>query len=156
MMDKFAMFQLHKSVGITILALSVVRLAWRLSHRPPPYPASMTKSEHIIATAMHWIFYILMMATPILGWIVVSASPLNLPTLLFHQIPFPHMAWIHDLPMNTRRAIEKEFGTIHILLAYMFAALIVLHILAAMKHQFLQRDGILSRMIPGVNRDGAA
>lgn len=150
LMEKFVTFQLHKSVGITILVLSLIRLAWRLAHRPPPYPLSMSRTERILAGSTHWIFYILMVATPLAGWIVVSASALNLPTLLFQRIPFPHIAWVHDLPIATRRTVENNVGELHIWLAYSFAALIVLHILAAMKHRFLQRDGVLSRMIPGM------
>lgn len=148
-MDRFTQFQLHKSIGITVLALSVLRLAWRLTHRPPPHPASMKRWEHVAATATHWIFYGLMIVMPLTGWVIVSASALNLPTLLYKTIPLPHIGVVHDQPMSVRTAIEANFGTTHVLLAYLFGALILLHIAAALKHQFIQRDGVLLRMVPG-------
>ena len=148
-MAQFATFQLHKSVGISVLALSLLRLAWRLSHRPPPYPADQARWERAAATTVHWTFYALMIAMPLTGWIIVSASPLNIPTLLFKTIPFPHIAAIHDLAMPARKAIEDRVGLTHVVLAYGFAALIVLHVAAALKHQFVDRDHELARMMPG-------
>ena len=151
-MAQFATFQLHKSVGISVLAFSLVRLAWRLSHRPPPYPRDQARWERVTASAVHWTFYGLMIVMPLTGWIIVSASPLNLPTLLFKTIPFPHIGPVHDLAMPMRKAIEDNVGAVHGLLAYGFAALIVLHVAAALKHQFVDRDDELSRMLPGRGR----
>ena len=148
-LDKFTTFQLHKSIGITVLALSVLRLAWRLAHRPPPHPASMRWWEHALATVVHWTFYTLMIVMPLTGWIIVSASPLNIPTLLYKAIPLPHIGIVHDQPLPARALIESEVGTAHVLLAYLFAALIALHVAAALKHQFVDRDGVLGRMLPG-------
>ena len=148
-MDRFTLFQLHKSVGITVLVLSVLRLAWRLGHRPPPYPATMRRWERVAATSTHWTFYGLMLAMPLTGWVIVSASPLNLPTLLFKTVPWPHIGIVHDQSLPARMAIESGVGTSHVLLAYLFGGLIVLHVLAALKHQFVERDGVLSRILPG-------
>ena len=148
-LDKFTLFQAHKSVGMTVLALSVLRLLWRLMHPAPPYPASMKRWERASASALHWTFYGLMLIMPITGWIIVSASPLNIPTLLFKTIPLPHIGVVHDLPIGTRHAIEAKVGTGHVVLAYLFGALILLHIGAALKHQFVQRDHVLARMFPG-------
>ena len=147
-MAKFATFQLHKSIGISVLTLSVLRLGWRLTHRPPAYPATMRTWERRAASATHWTFYLLMIALPFTGWIVVSASPLNIPTLLFKLVPLPHLGFIHELSIATRTAIERNLGTTHVVLAYIFGALILLHIAAALKHQFLQHDGVLRRMLP--------
>ena len=146
-LGKFTTFQLHKSIGISILVLSVLRLLWRLTHRPPPYPATMRAWERAAAAATHWTFYALMIILPFTGWIVVSASPLNIPTLLFKRIPLPHLGFIHDQPIATRTAIDHNLGTTHVVLAYIFGALILLHIAAALKHQFVQRDGVLWRML---------
>ena len=109
----------------------------------------MRRWERVSASALHWTFYGLMLILPITGWIIVSASPLNIPTLLYKLVPLPHIGLVHDLPMGTRHAIEKNVGTSHILLAYAFGVLILLHIAAALKHQFLQRDNVLLRMLPG-------
>ncbi|WP_217430893.1 cytochrome b [Sphingomonas bacterium] len=155
-LDRFSQFQLHKSVGITVLALSVLRVAWRLAHRPPPYPASMSRWERLAATATHWSFYALMLIMPLTGWVIVSASALNLPTLLYKTIPLAHIGFVHDQPMPVRLAIEGNFGTTHVLLAYLFGALILLHIAAALKHQFVQGDGVLLRMLPGRSAPQAA
>ena len=148
-LDKFTLFQTHKSVGITVLALSVLRLLWRLAHPAPPYPASMKRWERLSASALHWTFYGLMLIMPITGWIIVSASPLNIPTMLYKTIPLPHIGFVHDLSLATRRAIEHNVGISHVLLAYAFGGLILLHVGAALKHQFIQRDRVIERMFPG-------
>lgn len=147
-LGRFTTFQLHKSIGITVLVLSVLRLLWRLTHRPPPHPATMRAWERTAASATHWTFYGLMIIMPFTGWIIVSASALNIPTLLFKRIPLPHLGFIHDRSMATRTVIEHNVSTTHILLAYIFGALILLHIAAALKHQFVQHDGVLRRMLP--------
>lgn len=154
-MAAFGTFQLHKSVGITVLALSLLRLGWRLTHRPPPYPADQPRWQRITASAVHWTFYVLMIAMPLTGWIIVSASPLNIPTLLYKVIPWPHLGAVHDLPMATRKAIEDQVGQAHATLAWLFAALILLHVAAALKHQFVDRDGELFRMLPRHGRSRA-
>ena len=151
-MEKFTLFQLHKSVGITVLTLTVLRIVWRLLHRPPPYPATMTRWERLAAGAVHALFYLLMVAMPLTGWIVVSASAFNIPTLLYGTIPLPHIGVVHDLPMAQRHAIETGVGASHFLLAYLFAGLIMLHVAAALKHQFVERDDVLRRMLPGRGR----
>ena len=88
---------------------------------------------------------------------IVSASPLNIPTLLYGTIPFPHLGFVHDLSLASRKPIESQVGTSHVLLAYSFAALIALHIAAALKHQVVSRDNVLPSMLPGVpNRAAAA
>ena len=147
-MSKFTIFQLHKSIGISVLVLSVLRLLWRLTHRPPPYPATMQPWERAAAAATHWTFYALMIVLPFTGWVIVSASPLNIPTLLFKTVPLPHLGFVHDQPLATRNALEHGVGTTHLVLAYIFGALILIHIAAALKHQFIQRDGVLRRMLP--------
>lgn len=154
-MAQFQTFQLHKSVGITVLALSLVRLGWRLTHRPPPYPRDQARWERVTASVVHWTFYGLMIAMPLTGWIIVSASPLNIPTLLYKTVPLPHLGPIHDLSVATRKAIGANFELAHVLLAYGFAALIVLHVAAALKHQFVDRDAELFRMLPGRRRVAA-
>jgi cytochrome b561 len=150
---KFQIFQLHKSVGITVLVFTVLRLAWRFTHHPPPYPETMKPWEKVAASSVHWGFYALMLALPLTGWVIVSASPTNIPTVLFpsvlhNLIPWPHLGFVHDLPMQTRRGLEDGVGEVHEFLAWIGVALFVLHVGAALKHQFVERDGVLFRMLP--------
>jgi cytochrome b561 len=147
---KFNMFQLHKSVGLTVLLLSLARLAWRLAYRPPPLPAEMPGWEKFGAHAAHWLLYGLMIGIPLTGWVVVSASPTNLPTVIFKTVPWPHLGFIHNLAMPVRRSLEDQVEQVHMLLGYGMACLIVLHIAAALKHQFWNRDEVLGHMLPFV------
>lgn len=153
---KFNTFQLHKSVGLTVLVFSVLRLAWRLAHRPPPLPADMPRWEKLGAHAAHWALYALMIGIPLTGWVIVSASPTNIPTLVFKTIPWPHLGFIHDMAMPARRLLEKQLGEVHMLLAYGMAALIIGHIAAALKHQFWNRDEVLAHMLPFVRAKSAS
>ncbi len=144
----FNQTQLHKSVGITVLILSLGRLGWRLTHRPPPMPAHMARWEKLAAHAAHWGFYVIMIGMPITGWIMVSASTTNIPTVLFKTIPWPHVGFVHALPMGERKGIEDAMAETHELLAWMAYALIVLHVAAALKHQLWNKDGLIWRMAP--------
>jgi cytochrome b561 len=145
---KFNLLQLHKSVGFTVLAFSLLRLVWRLVNPAPPYPDSMKPWEKLAASAVHWGFYVIMIGMPLTGWIIVSASPTNIPTLLYKTVPFPHLGFIHALPMVTRRALEGQVSWVHDILAWGTMALLVLHVGAALKHQFWNKDGVLYRMAP--------
>src|SRR4051812_26860227 len=81
---KFNVFQLHKSVGITVLVLTLARIGWRLAHQPPPYDPPLIGWEHRLSGVVHFGFYVVMLGLPLTGWAVVSVSPTNIPTLLFH------------------------------------------------------------------------
>ena len=144
----FNLLQWHKSFGVTVLVLSVARLAWRLVNPAPPYPARMAAWEKAAATAVHWGFYILMIGLPVTGWIVVSASPLNIPTLLYKVIPWPFIGVVHALPMAERKSLEGLMGGVHAALAWGMVLLLLLHVAAALKHQFRDRDLVLWRMAP--------
>jgi cytochrome b561 len=147
---QFDLFQLHKSIGITVLILSLARLGWRLVNPPPPLPQGMRPLDRLAARAVHWAFYAVMIGLPLTGWIMVSVSPLNIPTLLWRAIPWPHLPWLHQLPMDSRKAVETATAPVHLSLAIGSAALIVLHVAAAAKHQWVDRDGLLGRMVPGL------
>lgn len=153
-LERFELFQLHKSIGITILILSLARLAWRLIHPPPPYPATMKPWEKLAASTVHWIFYGLMIGLPLLGWIMVSASPTNLPTLLYDVLRWPHIGPIHALPVEQRTGIADTATTIHVYLAWSMFALLFIHVGAAVKHQFIDRDGVLYQMAPFLRLGG--
>lgn len=154
-MTKFASIQLHKSVGVTVLLLSLLRLAWRLGHRPPPFPAHMPRWERAIAAAAHWVLYFLMIAIPLSGWAMVSVSPTNLKTIVFKTVTWPHIAVLNHLAPDQKKAADAIFTPLHHLLGYAMLALLVVHILAALKHQFLDKDEVLGHMLPFARRKSA-
>ena len=141
-MTQFRLFQLHKSIGITVLGLSVIRLIWCLTHRSPPLPANMTRFERLAARLSHWGFYGLMIGMPLTGWALVSSSPMNLPTVLFGIMPLPH------LPLPKDKAISESFATLHSIGAWVMIGLLVIHIAAAVVHHFIRRDDVLHHMLP--------
>lgn len=144
----FQVIQLHKSSGLTILVLSALRLLIRLVEGFPPLPAHMTGTERALARITHWGFYGLMLGIPLAGWVMVSASPLGLPTLWFGLFEWPH------LPTGTDKALSGAAGAVHELLAFGAIALLALHVAGALKHQFLDRDEVLARMLPFLRRAG--
>lgn len=135
----FAMYQLHKSVGITVLVLTLARFAWRLTHRPPP--AVERGFGGFLAKAVHTLLYVFMVGAPLTGWAMVSTDASRIPTVLFGAIPLPHL----PLPGTINEPMEEA----HELLAWLGLALILLHILGALRHQLLLKDGLLRRMGPG-------
>jgi len=142
----FSLFQWHKSVGITILALSLLRLVWRLRHRPPPLPATMPNWERRAAKVSHILLYVMLIVLPLTGWAVVSASPLNIPTLLYGILPLPHLPVLPDLP--DKRAAEQVLKALHEFGGWILAILLVGHIGAALRHHLLIHDDVFARMLP--------
>ncbi|MBO9519807.1 MAG: cytochrome b/b6 domain-containing protein [Porphyrobacter sp.] len=135
----FALYQLHKSVGITILLLTLARLAWRLTHRPPP--AVERGFNGFLAKAVHVLLYVFMIGAPLTGWVIVSTSRIQVPTMFWGVIPWPH------LPVS--KALHDLAEESHELLAWTGIALFLLHVVGALRHQFLIKDGLLKRMGPG-------
>ena len=144
----FALFQLHKSIGLTILMLSVVRLAWRLANPIPALPVDMRAWERFAARGVHVLFYVLMIAVPLMGWATVSSAPLAVPTMWFGLFEWPHLPFLADLPRAEKRMIEGPLAVTHSLLALAVLGLLVLHVAAALKHQFRDKDDVLKRMLP--------
>lgn len=147
-MAKFDLMQWHKSIGITVLALSLVRLGWRAVRRPPAYPRSMARWQKAASTAAHSGFYALMIGLPLTGWAIVSASPTNIPTLLYKSVAWPHIAFIHDRPMASRVQIDAWAVDAHHLLVWGLCGLLALHLAAIAKHGLLDGDRIWARMLP--------
>lgn len=143
---QFQLYQAHKSVGMTILALSVLRLGWRLMHVPPPLPASMPIWEQRLARISHAVLYILLLGMPLSGWAVVSASPLNIPTVLYGTLPLPHLPILSTL--SNKSTVEPMLKGIHEVGAWILIGLLVGHIAAAWRHHVLLRDDVLIRMLP--------
>jgi cytochrome b561 len=134
---------LHKSIGILVLLLSVVRLLWRFTHRPPSLPATVRPWEKGLAHAVHWSLYPLMILIPLSGWVFTSAAPAPHPLSFFGLFPLP------ALPLTQDKAVSDMVAERHEQLAWLMLALLVLHIGAALKHRFLDRDRTLDRMMPG-------
>jgi cytochrome b561 len=150
-----AAFQLHKSIGLTVLLLTALRLLWRLTHKPPPLPAGMPGWERFAAKAAHWAFYILMVVVPLSGWTYVSSQwaggkPLNVPTLWFGLFHVPHLFDARAMTDEARAAVSARNHAAHYYLAWSLAGLFVLHVAAALKHHFFNRDGVLTQMLPAL------
>lgn len=148
-----AAFQVHKSVGLTVLALSLLRLGWRLAHRPPPLPEATPAWERLGARATHWAFYALMIAVPLSGWLYASTQwredgPLAVPTQWFGLFEVPHLFGLDTLPARRRAGFADAFGDAHGWLAWAMAGLLALHVAAALKHRFVARDGVPASMRP--------
>ncbi|MEM9599679.1 MAG: cytochrome b [Pseudomonadota bacterium] len=143
MPNRFMIYQMHKSLGILVLILSVLRLIWRLMHKPPALPDAMPGWQKAASHVTHWAFYGLMFVVPLLGWAMVSASTLPVPTVLFWLVPLPDMPGVSESD-----ALADQFKALHEIGAKLFIALIILHVGAALKHQFVDRDGVLLRMMP--------
>jgi cytochrome b561 len=159
----YRIFQIHKSVGFLILALTVVRIVWRVTHRPPTLPGDMKRWEAFAAGATHVAFYGLMLALPLTGWLYVSTGwavsqdrALDVATSWFGLFPIPHLPGVAELTAQMRRALAFQAMGAHAWLAWGAVVLIVLHVGAALKHQFIDRDGVLSHMIPGLQVGHAA
>lgn len=141
---KFLAFNLHKSFGLTVLLLSLARLYWRLTHAAPPLPASMKPWERAAAHATHGLFYFLILALPLSGWIMVSADA-KYPTIFFSLFEVPQF----PLPAAyDTHATHETFEDVHYYLAIGTLGLVALHVGAALKHHFHDRDTVMWRMLP--------
>ncbi len=149
---KLWLYQLHKSFGVTLFTLALVRLVWRQISPPPPMPAHMPGWERRAATAAHAGLYVLMFAIPLSGWARVSASPLSVPTEVFGLFTLPHIPFLASLPSDTKQAWEPVFQTAHAVLAWTLVAIVAVHAAAALRHAFILRDDVMTRMLPRRSR----
>jgi cytochrome b561 len=133
----------HKSVGLTLGALILVRLIWRLAHRPPPLPESMPAWERVAARANHALLYVCMVTMPVAGFAASNFSKFGVKYFGLVQIP--------PLGIDDQQ-IYAVFQGIHVGTSYLFVALIGLHVAAALKHLLIDRDGIVRRMWPARGR----
>ena len=132
---------LHKSIGISILLLTFLRVGLRLAYKAPPEPP-MPKWQLWAAQALHIGFYVVMIAMPLSGWLMVSTSAREIP---FFGIPWPH------LPVPQTHEMHETFEAVHGLIAkLLFYGMIPLHVLAALKHQFIDKDTVVEHMVPGL------
>ncbi len=142
------MIDLHKSIGITVLGLVILRIVWRLTHTPPPFPAHYKPWEKLAAHAAHYTLYGLIIFMPLTGWIHDSAfsQAAAHPLVLFWFIPWFRISFIANLDPATKDQVHHLFGTIHTYGSYALYAVLTAHILGALKHQFIDRHPELQRM----------
>ena len=141
---RLKLYNWHKWAGVTILALSALRLVWRLTHRPPALPAAMEAAmpawQRAAHHATHHALYALFFVVPVVGWAYSSAA--GFPIVLFGVLPLPDF-----VPVD--KALAELIKPWHEITALALAGLVVLHVAAALKHQLIDRDGLLTRMWPG-------
>ncbi len=148
--------QLHKSIGITVLLLSVLRLLWRRLSTLPPFPATMRAWEKLSAKFVEKWLYFVMFAMPLTGWAVVSSSGLHIPTVLFGAVHWPDIPVLGTLPLEKQLVAYSFFIGAHRFVAKMIYVLVGFHVLGALRHQFIKRDLVLARMIPFLARRRSA
>lgn len=135
---------LHKSVGLTILVLTLARIGWRLANPAIALPAEMPRWQKLLARATHVLFYVALIAMPLTGWLASSAGGRDIVWFGLFDWPL--------LPVSGGREAARGFMEIHGLVVKGLYVLIALHILGALKHQFINRDNVLHRMIPVIPR----
>ncbi|KQP22062.1 cytochrome b [Pseudorhodoferax sp. Leaf267] len=141
---RLKLYNWHKWAGMTVLTLSALRLLWRLTHRPPPLPAhvanAMPRWQHVAHHSTHHLLYALFFIVPLVGWAYSSAA--GFPIVWFGLVQLPDL-------VAPNPELAEAIKPWHAYTAYALAALVVLHVAAALKHQFIDRDGLLARMLPG-------
>ena len=141
--DRSLLVSVHEPLGMAVLVLAVVRVVNRVLHRGPPLPASMSAHERRAATASEWLLYALMLAQPLAGWAMVSAS--GTPLVLAGAVRVPAL-----VPEDAGLYAVLRQG--HQVLGYALFLLFTLHMLALLSHLLIRRDGLFGRMSPGVQR----
>jgi cytochrome b561 len=150
-------FQLHKSIGLAVLALSLVRLGWRLTHKVPPLPEHMPAWERLAARATHWAFYVVTIGLPLSGWLYVSTDwsihedgPLAIATRFFGLFTVPALFGLPQASADVREATAEAAFLAHAAMAWTAIGLAVLHVFAALKHHVFDKDAVLAQMVPGL------
>jgi cytochrome b561 len=136
---KLRYFSFHKWIGVTVFLLAAARLLWRLGHPAPALPEAMPAWERKTAHATHVLLYVLFFAAPLTGWLFSSAS--GFQTVYLGVVPIPDL-------LSKDKALAEALKLAHKSINYTMAAVIVLHVAAALKHHFLDKDDVLRRMLP--------
>ncbi len=142
------MINAHKSIGITVLALAIMRLLWRLGNPPPPLPGGYKPWERRLSHLTHWALYAIIFAMPITGWVMDSAwdKAAQNPNYWFGLFEWPRLSFIMALDPATKKAVHDGFGEAHEIIGYLVYVLTGLHILGALKHQWIDGVRELQRM----------
>jgi cytochrome b561 len=138
--EKFRYYAWHKWLGITVFLLAAGRLAWRAAHPAPALPRTMPAWQIRAAAAAHGLLYALMLAIPVSGWIYSSATGVSVAYL--NLVDLPNL-------VSKDRELAKILLLVHQTLNYLLAAAVTVHVAAALKHHFVDRDDVLARMLPG-------
>jgi cytochrome b561 len=136
---KLQIYSWHKWAGVTAFLLVLVRLGWRLTHRPPDLPATMSPTLRLAAHAGHGLLYLLMIAIPLTGWLMSSAK--GFQTLYFGVLPIPDL-------LGKDKDLGDLLRDVHATLNFLLAAVVAGHVGAALKHHLIDRDDVLRRMLP--------
>jgi cytochrome b561 len=140
---KLKLFNYHKWIGVTIFTLAVLRVLWRLYRRPPVLPATMRAWEQRTAEITHRLLYLLLFAIPLSGWLMSSAK--GFQTVYLGRLPIPDA-------IGKNAALGAALTEVHVALTWLLLGLLVLHVAAALKHHFIDRDDVLRRMLPWPRR----
>lgn len=136
---KLQLYSYHKWAGVTAFVLVLARLAWRATHRPPPLPSSTPAAIRVAASAGHVLLYALMVAIPLSGWLMSSAK--GFQTVWFGVLPLPDL-------LTKDKALGNLLETVHVVLNYTLIAVLLGHVGAALKHHFIDKDDVMTRMLP--------
>ena len=136
---KFSLYQIHKSIGITVFVLAVLRLLWRFTQKAPPWPEHMRPWERLAAAGAHWALYGLILVQPLIG--VLQANADNFPIVFWGQIQLPAL-------IGADQALGERLTGLHHLLANVLAGLVLLHVAAALRHHIQLKDDVLRNMMP--------
>jgi cytochrome b561 len=137
--QKLKLYAWHKWLGVTIFVIALVRAAWRLTHAPPRLPATVPGWQRYAAACNHALIYVLLFAIPVSGWLLSSAS--GVQVVLFKVLPLPDL-------LEKDKALAEQLALLHAALNYTLMALLAVHIAASLKHHFYDRDEVLRRMLP--------
>jgi cytochrome b561 len=137
--EKLKLYSWHKWAGVSVFMLVWLRLVWRITHRPPPYPTRMTAAQKTLAHAGHFALYALMIAIPLSGWLMSSAK--GVQTVWFGVLPLPDL-------IGRDKALGKQLAELHSALNIGMLVLIGVHVCAALVHHVFHKDDILRRMLP--------
>ena len=143
---KIDLFVWHKSLGLTVLMLALVRAVWRLANPTPRLPESLPRSERRLARVGHVLLYSLMVAMPLSGWVINSAS--DFPLKLYGWLPWPNL-------VSPDKDLQRLAETVHVTLLWTLIGVLSLHIAAALRHHFFKRNDVLARMLPWHSRKRA-
>ncbi|ACT48025.1 cytochrome b [Methylotenera mobilis] len=136
---KLQIYSWHKWAGVTAFMLVMLRLAWRIKHRPPVLPWTISKLAKLGAHIGHGVLYFLMIAIPLSGWLMSSAK--GFQTVYFGVLPIPDL-------LAKDKALGDSLQAVHMILSYSMAAVVLGHITAAIKHHVLDKDDVLRRILP--------
>ena len=141
LVDQYRLYQWHKSLGFLILGLAILRILWAVTSRRPKLPEDTPPAEKSLARGSHFVLYLALLLIPLTGWAVVSTSPLPIASWFFGQFVVP------PLPLGVSLHAEQIWISLHGLLAYCMIFLVAIHVLAALRHHFRNRDDVLRRML---------